>query len=56
MALLAASTTNIGADLAGMADAAEMLSEINSYLLVVLFALLISWATIRLHYHQIWAQ
>jgi Mn2+/Fe2+ NRAMP family transporter len=36
-----------------MADAAEMLSGINSHLLVVLFALLISWATVRLHYHQI---
>ena len=53
VALLAANTINIGADLAGMADAAEMLSGINSHLLVVLFALLISLATIRLHYHQI---
>jgi Mn2+/Fe2+ NRAMP family transporter len=52
-ALLAANTINIGADLAGMADAAEMLSGINSRLLVLLFAFLISWATIRLHYHQI---
>jgi NRAMP (natural resistance-associated macrophage protein)-like metal ion transporter len=52
-ALLVANTINIGADLAGMADAAEMLSGINSHLLVVLFALLISWATVRLHYHQI---
>jgi hypothetical protein len=50
-ALLAANTINIGADLAGMADAAEMLSGINSHLFVVGFALLISWATIRLHYH-----
>jgi NRAMP (natural resistance-associated macrophage protein)-like metal ion transporter len=53
VALLAANTINIAADLAGMADAAEMLSGINSHLLVVLFALLISLATIRLHYHQI---
>ena len=52
-ALLAANTINIGADLAGMADAAQMLSGANRYLLEVLFALLISWATIRLHYHQI---
>ncbi len=52
-ALLAANTINIGADLAGMADAAEMLSGVNSHLFVVGFALLISWATIRLHYHQI---
>jgi NRAMP (natural resistance-associated macrophage protein)-like metal ion transporter len=42
-ALLAANTINIGADLAGMADAAEMLSGINSHLFVVGFALLISW-------------
>jgi NRAMP (natural resistance-associated macrophage protein)-like metal ion transporter len=53
MALLAANTTNIAADLAGMADAAEMLSGINSRLFVVAFALLISWATVRLPYHQI---
>jgi NRAMP (natural resistance-associated macrophage protein)-like metal ion transporter len=52
-ALLAANTINIGADLAGMADAAQMLSGANRYLLEVLFALLISWATIRLHYQQI---
>src|SRR3984957_4852873 len=52
-ALFAANTINIGADLAGMADAAEMLSGINSHLLVVLFALMISWATVRLHYLQI---
>ena len=51
--LAAANTINIGADLAGMADAAEMLSGINSHLLVVLFAVLISWATVQLHYHQI---
>jgi NRAMP (natural resistance-associated macrophage protein)-like metal ion transporter len=53
VALLAANTINIAADLAGMADAAEMLSGINSHWFVVLFALLISWATIRLQYHQI---
>jgi Mn2+/Fe2+ NRAMP family transporter len=53
LALLAANTINIAADLAGMADAAEMLSGVNSRLLVVVFALLISWATIRLPYHQI---
>jgi Mn2+/Fe2+ NRAMP family transporter len=52
-ALLAANTINIGADLAGMADAAEMLSGINLHWFVVIFAVLISWATIRLHYHQI---
>jgi NRAMP (natural resistance-associated macrophage protein)-like metal ion transporter len=53
VALLAANTINIGSDLAGMADAAQMLSGVNSHFLVVTFAGLISWATIRLRYHQI---
>jgi NRAMP (natural resistance-associated macrophage protein)-like metal ion transporter len=53
IALLAANTINIAADLAGMADAASMLSGINSRWFVVAFALLISWATIRLQYRQI---
>jgi len=53
IALLAANTINIAADLAGMADAAEMLSGINSHLFVIGFGLLISWATVRLRYQQI---
>jgi NRAMP (natural resistance-associated macrophage protein)-like metal ion transporter len=53
VALLAANTINIGADLAGMADAAAMLSGINSRWFVVVFALLISWATVRLPYVEI---
>jgi NRAMP (natural resistance-associated macrophage protein)-like metal ion transporter len=53
IALLVANTINIGADLAGMADAAAMLSGINSHWFVIVFALLISWATVRLHYDQI---
>ena len=53
IALLAANTINIAADLAGMADAAAMLSGINSHWFVVVFALLISWATVRLQYAQI---
>ncbi len=53
IALLTANTINIAADLAGMADAASMLSGINSRWLAVVFALLISWATIRLRYQQI---
>ena len=48
VALLIANTINIAADLAGMADAASMLSGINSHWFVVAFAILISWATIRL--------
>src|SRR5208337_4378450 len=53
IALLAANTINIAADLAGMADAASMLSGINSHWFAVAFAILISWATIRLQYVQI---
>jgi len=53
IALLTANTINIAADLAGMADAAAMLSGINSHWFVVTFALLISWATVRLQYRQI---
>jgi hypothetical protein len=41
VALLAVNTINIAADLAGMADAAEMLSGINADWFVVVFALLI---------------
>jgi NRAMP (natural resistance-associated macrophage protein)-like metal ion transporter len=52
-ALLFANTINIAADLAGMADAASMLSGANSHWFVIAFALLISWATIRLRYQQI---
>jgi NRAMP (natural resistance-associated macrophage protein)-like metal ion transporter len=53
VALLIANTVNIAADLAGMADAAAMLSGVNSRWFVVVFALLISWATVRLQYRQI---
>jgi NRAMP (natural resistance-associated macrophage protein)-like metal ion transporter len=53
IALLVANTINIGADLSGMADAAAMLSGVNSRWFVVAFAALISWATVRLKYKQI---
>jgi len=53
IALLIANTINIAADLAGMADAASMLSGVNSHWFVIAFAMLISWATIRLRYLQI---
>jgi len=53
VALLVANTINIGADLSGMADAAAMLSGVNSHWFVVAFAILISWATVRLKYQQI---
>jgi Mn2+/Fe2+ NRAMP family transporter len=51
--LLMANIINIGADLAGMADAAEMLSGVNSHYWVVLFAAAIAWATVRFRYYQI---
>ena len=51
--LLAANTINVGADLSGMADAAEMLSGINSHIYVVIFGIGIAYATIRFRYHQI---
>ncbi len=53
IALLVANTINIGADLAGMADASAMLTGINSHWFVIVFALLISWATVGLQYNQI---
>ena len=49
-ALLLANTINIGADLSGMADAAELLLGVNSHVCVVLFGTGIAWATIRLRY------
>ncbi|MGH7499060.1 MAG: divalent metal cation transporter [Gemmatimonadales bacterium] len=49
-ALLAANTINIGADLSGMADAAELLTGVNSHLWVVIFGVGIGVATIRLRY------
>jgi Mn2+/Fe2+ NRAMP family transporter len=52
-ALLLANTINIGADLSGMADAAEMLSGLNSHVWVVLFGSGLAWATIRLRYNTI---
>jgi Mn2+/Fe2+ NRAMP family transporter len=53
LALLTANTINIGADLSGMADAAEMLTGADSHYFVVLFGVGIAWATIRLRYYQI---
>src|SRR6202166_4690443 len=53
VALLGANVINIAADLAGMADAAEMLSGINSHVLVVVFGIAITVATVRLRYVQI---
>ena len=48
-----ADTINIGADLAGMADAAGMVTGINSYIFVIFFGLGITVATVRLRYTQL---
>jgi Mn2+/Fe2+ NRAMP family transporter len=53
MALLVANTINIGADLSGMADAAEILTGINSHICLLIFGVGIAFATIRVRYHQI---
>ncbi len=42
IALFAANSINVGADLSGMADAAEMLTKINSHIYVVIFGVGIS--------------
>jgi NRAMP (natural resistance-associated macrophage protein)-like metal ion transporter len=53
VALLLANTINVGADLSGMADAAEMLTGLKSHYFVVVFAILITFLIIRFRYHQI---
>jgi Mn2+/Fe2+ NRAMP family transporter len=53
LALLVANTINIASDLAGMADAAEMLGAGSSHVYVWVFGLGICAATIRLRYHMI---
>jgi Mn2+/Fe2+ NRAMP family transporter len=53
LALLIANTVNIGADLAAMADAAQMFTGVNSHLYVILFGVAISAATVWLRYGQI---
>lgn len=51
--LFIANTLNVGADLSAMADAAAMLTGFSSQLFIWLFAIGISWATIRLCYSDI---
>ncbi len=53
IALLAANTMNIGADLSGMADAGEMFTGIPSHILIILFGVLIAVATIFLPYRRV---
>ena len=53
LALLIANTVNIGADLSGMADAAQMLTSIDSHIYVVVFGVAIAVATVLFRYYQI---
>lgn len=53
IALFLANTINVGADLTGMADAAELLTGINSHVWVIIFGVGIAFATIRLRYETI---
>jgi Mn2+/Fe2+ NRAMP family transporter len=52
-ALFVANTINVGADLAGMADAGEMLTGIPSHWLVLTFGVAIAYASVRCRYEQI---
>src|SRR5207253_872847 len=53
LALFAANSINVGADLSGMADAAEMLTGFNSHWFVVIFGVGIAYWTVRCRYYQI---
>jgi NRAMP (natural resistance-associated macrophage protein)-like metal ion transporter len=53
LALFAANTMNIGSDLAGMSDAAEMLTGFNSHWFVVLFGIAVASSTVYFRYFQI---
>jgi NRAMP (natural resistance-associated macrophage protein)-like metal ion transporter len=53
LGLLVANTINVGADLSGMADAAAMLTGLNSHIYVVIFGICIAYATVQFRYHQI---
>lgn len=52
VALFVANAINIGADLAGMADGAELLTSVNSHIWVVLFGVGLMFGTVRLRYRQ----
>ena len=51
-ALLIANIINIAADLAGMSDAAQMLTGVNSRWFIVVFLLVICWTTVKLSYRR----
>ena len=53
LALFAANTINVGSDLAGVSDAAEMRTGFNSHWFVVLLGIAIAFSTIHFRYFQI---
>jgi NRAMP (natural resistance-associated macrophage protein)-like metal ion transporter len=53
IALFGANSINVGSDLSGMADAAEMLTGLNSHWFVVIFGVGIAYWTVRCRYYQI---
>ena len=52
-ALFGANTFNLGADLGGMADAAELLTGVHARAWVVAFGVAIAWASMALRYRTI---
>lgn len=52
LALLVTNTITVGADLSAMADAAEMLSGLNSHYYVIFFGLIIGIGTVVFRYRQ----
>src|SRR4051812_31996228 len=53
VALFGANSINVGSDLAGMADAAAMLTGFNSHWFVLLFGIGSAYWTVRCRYYQI---
>jgi NRAMP (natural resistance-associated macrophage protein)-like metal ion transporter len=53
VALALANTVNVGADLSGMADAAQLLVGWNSHIFVIGFGAVIAVVTVKFRYHQI---
>jgi len=53
IALTVANTINIAADLAGMADAANILTGVSAHVYVVLFGIGIAWGVVRVSYYHI---
>ena len=53
LGLLVANTITVGADLSAMADAAEMLSGLNSHYYVIFFGVIITLGTVLFRYRQI---